>query len=76
MATALSIDKQSRCPCGCGFYRDKTLGEDNEGHYKAEAIVCWASAARERFNQRERVRPPGELVVVRRRDEDEDDDED
>lgn len=62
LAVAKSLDEQDKCPCGCGFYRDESIGEDNEGWFDRRATVCWARAAMDRRGDEKA--PPGELVYA------------
>lgn len=47
IAVALTVIEATSCP-GCGHPRDESFAPANEEAYKAEALRCYACAARDR----------------------------
>lgn len=59
--------EDSACPCGCGWAREKAWDPESDGWAVVREQVCYAGAARERW-QREHDKPdstePGTLLIV------------
>lgn len=51
LAEAWSAHQQSLCPCGCGYPRNKAWDDTMDGWFEAHETVCYAKAAKERWEK-------------------------
>ena len=58
------------CSCGCGYWASETQGDDNDGEFAHEVVVCHARAAIEGGDDDKL--PKGALVYARRKADGED----
>lgn len=49
LASAYSMWEDGLCPCGCGYPRNVAWDEGMDGWFEAREEVCYAKAARERW---------------------------
>lgn len=55
------------CPCGCGHWASETQGDDAEGEWVAERVVCHARAAMDQeLAEMKDNRPEGLMLYTRR----------
>jgi hypothetical protein len=33
------------CSCGCGYWASESQGDENDGEFEAEVVICHARAA-------------------------------
>ena len=72
---ALAEHDRRLCSCGCGFWASESQGDDGEGEFLAERVVCHARAAVDeaQHQQGKKKRPThGLLMWARRKTEDDD----
>jgi hypothetical protein len=53
------------CSCGCGYWASESQGDENDGEFEAEVVICHARAAMDQHLAELKDRPPGLLLYAR-----------